>query len=498
MPSFSRIKSVNPGTNRRRPWLAVVIVSCLSVGVFSFESTSAAESRREAPNIIVVFADDLGYADLGCYGAKGYQTPHLDRIAREGVRFTDFYVPQAVCSASRAALLTGCYPNRIGILGALNAASRVGISGAETTIAELLKSRGYATAIFGKWHLGCQQKFLPPRHGFDEYFGLPYSNDMQPNPRRPGTHPNLPLFDGMRVIETNPDQSHLTTWYTEHAVSFIERHRDTPFFLYVPQSMPHIPLFVSEKFRGKSPRGIYGDVIQEIDWSVGQILETLQRLQLEKKTLIIFTSDNGPWLPYGEHGGLAGPLREGKGSSFEGGVRVPCVMRWPGQIPAGSVCREPAMTIDLLPTFARLTGASLPANRKIDGLEITALMTGTPGARSPHEAFYFYWGQALQAIRSGRWKLHVPHEYRSMEGVAPGKDGVGADYARRKIGLALYDLDADVGETRDVAASHPDEVERLLKYAEAARDDLGDAATKRVGKNVRQPGRIGQTRSSNP
>jgi arylsulfatase A-like enzyme len=451
---------------------------------------SAADPVADRPNIVIVFADDLGYGDLGCYGAKGYSTPHLDRMAREGVRFTDFYVPQAVCSASRAALMTGCYPNRIGILGALNAFSRFGINEHETTIAEVLKSRGYATAIFGKWHLGFQQRFLPPRHGFDEYFGLPYSNDMQPNPKYPGGHPNLPLLDGLHTVESNPDQSNLTTWYTEHAVSFIERHRARPFFLYLPQSMPHVPLYVSEKFRGKTQRGTYGDVIEEIDWSVGQILATLERLKLDRRTLVIFTSDNGPWLPYGNHGGQSGPFREGKGTSFEGGVRTPCVMRWPGMIPAGHVCREPVMTIDLLPTFARLAGASVPTDRIIDGRDIFSLIRGDAGAKSPHESLYFYWGRELQAVRSGRWKLHLPHDFRSMNGITPGQDGRGSNYAKGKIGQVLYDLEADLGETRDVSDEHDDVVARLLQHAEAARQDLGDSATKRVGKNVRPPGAV--------
>lgn len=462
----------------------ILVAVCLLTGAGNLYGAEPATP----PNIVVVYTDDLGYGDLGCYGATGYRTPNLDRLASEGVRFTDFYTAQAVCSASRAALMTGCYPNRIGILGALNTLSSNGINEQETTIAELLKSRGYATAIFGKWHLGFQQKFLPQRHGFDEFFGLPYSNDMRPNPLRPDSHPNLPLIEGMRTIEANPDQSTLTTRYTEHAVSFIERHRSQPFFLYLPQSMPHVPLYVSDKFRGKTELGLYGDVIEEIDWSVGQILETLKRFKLDQQTLLIFTSDNGPWLPYGNHGGRSGPLREGKGTSFEGGVRVPCVMRWPGHIPAGTVCREPAMTIDLLPTFAKLTDAKLPADRIIDGRDISALMTGQPGAKSPHKAFYFYWDRSLEAVRSGRWKLHLPHEYRCMAGVTPGQDGTAVNYAKKKIELSLFDLEKDIGETQNVAAENPEVVARMLQYAEAAREDLGDQATKRVGKNVRLPG----------
>jgi arylsulfatase A len=322
---------------------------------------SAPGREGRPPNIVLVFADDMGYGDLGCYGARGWKTPNLDRLARQGIRFTDFYVPQAVCSASRAALLTGCYPNRVGILGALGPASRVGISDRETTLAQLLKTRGYATAIYGKWHLGCQPQFLPTRHGFDEYYGLPYSNDMWPN-HPTAKFPDLPLIEGEKTIALNPDQTQLTTAYTEHAASFINRHRDGPFFLYVPHSMPHVPLHVSARYRGKSEQGLYGDVIEEIDWSVGEILKALDRNGLERNTIVIFLSDNGPWLSYGSHAGSAAPLREGKATSFEGGVREPAIFRWPGHIPTGQVCREPAMTIDVLPTLAGIAGRSFRAS----------------------------------------------------------------------------------------------------------------------------------------
>src|SRR5262249_55387775 len=264
---------------------------------------------------VIILADDLGYADLGCYGARGYQTPNLDRMAKEGMRFTDFYVAQGVCSASRTALLTGCYPNRVGILGALGPKATHGISSKEKTVAEALKARGYATAIYGKWHLGHHPKFLPTRHGFDDYFGLPYSNDM--GPKHPtAKFPALPLIAGEKTIATNPDQTKLTTWYTERAVKFIARNKAKPFFLYVPHAMPHVPLHVSDKFKGKSKRGLYGDVIMEIDWSVGQILAALKKHGLDEKTLVIFASDNGPWLSYGDHAGSAGPLREGKMTTF--------------------------------------------------------------------------------------------------------------------------------------------------------------------------------------
>jgi arylsulfatase A-like enzyme len=448
-------------------------------------------SAQRLPNFIIVYADDMGYADIAPFstktGAARPQTPNLDRMASEGIRLTDFYVAQAVCSASRAALLTGAYSNRIGILGALNHTAQYGINPTEMTLAEVLKQRAYATAVFGKWHLGHLKPFLPKQHGFDEYFGLPYSNDMWPrHPQQKDFYPDLPLIDGDDVVKTDPDQSQLTTWYTERAVSFIERHRDAPFFMYVAHAMPHVPLFVSDRFKGKTA-GLYGDVIAEIDWSVGQILDALKRANLDNDTLVVFMSDNGPWLSYGNHAGSPGPFRESKGTSFEGGVRVPFVARWPGHIPAGTVGRVPAMTIDLLPTFARLAGAPVSADRIIDGKDIWPLLAGAPTARSPHDALYFYWGAELHGIRSGKWKLHLPHPYQSFE--SSGNDGAPGRYVRKEIGLSLFDLENDPGETTDVSAGNPSVVKELLAFAERARDDLGDSLTKRTGKNVRPAGK---------
>jgi arylsulfatase A-like enzyme len=290
-------------------------------------------------------------------------------------------------------------------------------------------------------------------------------------------------------VAHNPDQSRLTTWYTERAVRFIEQNRERPFFLYVPHNMPHVPLFVSDKQRGKSERGLFGDVIQEIDWSVGEIVAALDKHSLAANTLVVFISDNGPWLSYGDHAGTAGPLREGKGTTFEGGVRVPFVARWPGRIPAAAVCREPAMTVDLLPTLTRLAGGGPPEGHIIDGLDIWPLLSGQAGATSPHAALYFYWGQELQAIRSGPWKLHFAHTYRSL-GDKPGSDGKPGPYVQRQIEQSLFHLGRDIGESTDLAAQHPDVVERLQQLADKARDDLGDSATKRQGKNVRAPGRV--------
>ncbi len=443
------------------------------------------------PNVVIIFTDDQGYADVGVFGAKSFTTPHLDRMGREGRRFTDWHAAQAVCSASRAALLTGCYPNRIGIHGALPPNSKIGLSDGEVTLAQLAKSRGYATASFGKWHLGDRPQFLPTRHGFDEWFGLPYSNDMWPQ-HPESKFPPLPLYEGERQVKvglTHEDQEQLTTQYAEHAVSFIERHKEQPFFLYVTPNMPHVPLHVSDKFRGKSERGLYGDVIMEIDWAVGQILAAIKRNGLDENTLVIFTSDNGPWLSYGNHSGSAGPLREGKGTSFDGGHREPFIARWPGKIPAGSVCAEPAMTIDVLPTVARLIGAALPAHQ-IDGLDIWPLFTGEAGAKNPHDAYFFYYDtNALQAVRSGAWKLFFPHQSRTMQGQEPGKAGTPGKYRMQSVGHELYNLTDDLGETKNVAEQNPEVVQRLEALAEAAREDLGDALTKRTGKGTREPGR---------
>lgn len=457
---------------------------CVLLCACFMNSLVAAERQ---PNFVVIYADDLGYADIGPFGSK-IPTPNLDRMAKEGRRFTNFHVAQAVCSASRTALLTGCYPNRVGILGALGPASKIGISDKEMTIAQVLKPKGYATAIYGKWHLGHHPQFLPTRHGFDDYFGLPYSNDMWP--RHPTSKfPDLPLIEGEKTIQTNPDQRNLTTWYTERAVKFIETNKDRPFFLYVPHNMPHVPLFVSDKFLGKSGHGLFGDVIAEIDWSVGEILKSLKANGLDDNTLVIFTSDNGPWLSYGNHAGSAGPLREGKGGTFDGGTRVPCVMRWPGKVPAGTVCTELAATIDVLPTLAKAADAALP-KLPIDGKDISALIIGEPGAKSPHEAYYHYWGKHLQAVRSGRWKLHFVHGYNSMVGQEPGKDGKPGKYAQKQQNEALYDLDTDIAESTDVAAKHPNVVARLKALADKARADLGDSATKQDGAGVRLPGKV--------
>lgn len=473
------------------------MLPCFSLLVAVTASLSL-HAATHLPNVVIIFMDDLGYADIGAFGAKGFKTPHLDRLAKEGCKFTNFHVAQPVCSASRAALLTGCYPNRIGIHGALGPLVKHGIHDNEITLAELLKQKGYATGMAGKWHLGRPTQFLPVHHGFDEYFGLPYSNDMWPShpETRRGAYPPLPLIEGDRVIDneiTPEEQSHLTTWYTERAVKFIERNHDRPFFFYLAHSMPHVPLHVSDKFKGKSKQGLFGDVIMEIDWSVGEVLKALKKHKLDDNTLVIFTSDNGPWLSYGNHAGSAGPLREGKGTNWEGGTREPCIMRWPGKIPRGKTSDAMLMTIDLLPTLAKLTGTKLP-DHKIDGRDVWPLITGEKNAKNPHDAYFYYYhvGQ-LQAVASGdgRWKLYLPHAFRTLAGRAGGRDGIPAKYGEAQLTAPeLYDLKTDIGETKNVAGENPQIVQRLLALAEQARVDLGDSLTDRKGSGVREPGRV--------
>jgi arylsulfatase A-like enzyme len=473
-------------------------------------SSCAGGPRRDErpPNIVIILTDDQGYTDVGCFGAKDLKTPNLDRMAAEGVRLTDFYVSQAVCTASRAALMTGCYPNRVGLQGALNHESRVGISDGEVLLPQLCRSRGYATGIFGKWHLGCFPPFLPTRHGFDEWSGIPYSNDNGPlHPTVRGLPP-LPLYENETVVERDPDQRLFTRRITDRAVRFIERNRERPFFLYVPHIMPHIPIHASDAFRGRSARGLYGDVIEELDGSVGEILSALKSNGVDDRTLVVFFSDNGPNLSYGSHGGDSTPFREGKLTTFEGGVRSPFIARWPGVISAGRISREPAMEIDLLPTMARLAGAPRP-DHAIDGLDIFPMLTGD--SKSPHEALFFYGGEELQAVRSGGWKLHVAHEYLTVAGPTrtdgkpanfenmkpesmelSGIRGIASRHGYRveKTPQALYDLAVDPGETRDVSAAHPEVVRRLESFLEKERAELGDSLTGRKGSGVRPVGRL--------
>ena len=475
----------------------------------AFHSRALAQEQEKpktetAPlNVVVIFIDDMGYADIGPFGSEKFSTPHLDQMAREGRKFTDFVSSTAVCSASRAALLTGCYHRRVGISGALGPNAKIGLNPNETTLAELCKQKEYATACFGKWHLGTQPEFLPLQHGFDKYYGLPYSNDMWPfhpayvdlpadSPKRKNNYPDLPLYEDNQIIDpevTGKDQCQLTTDYTRKAVEFINQNHDRPFFLYVPHSMVHVPLYVSEKFAGKSGAGLMGDVVMEVDWSVGQILGALRHHNLAENTLVVFTSDNGPWLSYGDHAGSAKPLREGKGTMFEGGYRVPTIFWWPGKIPAGTTCDELASTIDILPTVASLLDTPLPDHR-IDGHDIQPLLFNKAGAQSPHQAFYCYYGGGeLQAVRDRRWKLHTPHRYRSLKGRSGGTDGKPVQYEQEKIGAELFDLKNDIGETTNVASQNPQVVARLMAELEKGRADLGDKLTRVKGSGIRPAGR---------
>jgi arylsulfatase len=472
------------------------------------EAPLTGPANKRPPNIVILLADDMGYGDAACYGNKKIRTPNLDRLAADGTRFTDFYVSQPVCTASRTSLMTGCYANRVSMAGALNHQSKVGIHPDEKLLSELLKTKGYATACYGKWHLGDRPPFLPTRRGFDDFAGLPYSNDNGPLHPTMRDLPPLPFYRGAKIAERDPDQSKFTRRFTDLAVEFIAQHQHEPFFLYVPHVMPHVPIFASADFKNRSSAGLYGDVIEELDSAVGEVLAALKRYNLENDTIVLFFSDNGPFLSYGTHAGSAGPLREGKLTTFEGGVRVPFIARWPGRVPAKRVCSEPFMTIDLLPTFCKLTGAELP-KLKIDGLDISPVLFGTAGAKGPHDAYFFYAGDELHALRSGKWKLHLPHEYLTVNG-PPGVDGKPANHGNQrpeamtqsglrgiasrhgykvvKTGLALYDMEADVGETTNVADKHPEVVKRLLGYADAARTELGDALTGAKGKGVRPCG----------
>ncbi len=454
---------------------------------------------QDQPNIIIIYTDDQGYGDLGCYGAQGFSTPNIDTLAQNGVKFTNFYSPQAVSSASRAGLLTGCYPNRIKITGALMPNSLKGLNPDEVTIAEMLKQQGYITAIFGKWHLGSAPAFNPIYHGFDQYYGIPYSVDMLPmeydgQPPLPNTfrfrYPKLPLYYNDSVIaqiDNLQGIDSLTRFLTEKAVEFIENQQREPFFIYFPHPMPHTPLGCSDSFKGISKQGKYGDVISEIDWSVGELIKTLEKENKLQNTIIIFTSDNGPWLNFGKHAGSTAGLREGKGTTWEGGQRVPCVMFWQGHFPQGGVITQMGSAIDIFPTLAEITGAELP-NNQIDGISLLENIQN-PATQPKRELFlYYYENNQLQAIRYKNWKLVYPHTYRTYVTVPPGENGLPGPYDFKKCDKELYNLENDFSESHNVIDQHPEIVRIIDSIAFDARLDMGDDLTNSVGKNIRESG----------
>ena len=430
-----------------------------------FGCSGSSRAADDLPNFIVIFCDDLGYGDLGCYGSTVNRTPRIDRMAEEGIRFMEFYSSSPVCTPSRASLLTGCYARRVGLHEdatghwVLIPRSRRGLSPDEVTLPEMLKEQGYATTCIGKWHLGDQPEHLPTQHGFDSYYGIPYSNDMAQARRG---DPPLPLVRGRAVIEAPADQSTLTRRYTEEAIRFIEDQRESPFFLYLPHTFPHLPLFASEAFKDKSANGRYGDSVEEIDWSTGEILDCLERCGLDENTLVIFTSDNGS---NGRNGGSNAPLAGAKGSTMEGGMRVPLIARWPGRIAPGALCEEMATMMDWLPTLGGFAGASLP-ERKIDGHDIADLLLAQEDATSPYEALFYYRRRQLQAVRSGDWKYHLPLEqthmnWTSPEPTSPGRKG------------KLVNLAEDLRETTDVSEEQPEVLKKLQSLAEIAMTELG-------------------------
>jgi arylsulfatase len=455
------------------------------------------KSNQTTPNIVLIFMDDMGYGDPEVYGGFPYHTPNINKLAASGMRFTNFYAAQAVCSASRAALLTGCYPNRVGISGALMPWSTVALNPKEETIASIVKTKGYATGMIGKWHLGAKAPYLPTSYGFDEYLGLPYSNDMWPvgfdgititdTANKKSKYPPLQLLEGFNPvmpINNLEDQSKLTTIYTERAVSFIGKNKHKPFFLYLAHSMPHVPIAVSSKYKNKSGAGLFGDLMMEIDWSIGEVMKTLDKNGLTKNTLIIFTSDNGPWLTFGNHAGSTGGLREGKGSAWDGGVKVPCIMSYPGVIAPGSICNNLTATMDVLPTIVGLTKTKLPTNA-IDGVNIFSLLTGQPNANPRDHFVYYYDNNSLKAVRQGVWKLVFAHQSQTYKATDMGKDGFSGKYASVAVPMALYNLSTDPGETLDVAKHNPAVVAALTAIADSYRTALGDDLTNKPGTQKR-------------
>ncbi len=446
---------------------------------------------RPLPNILLVFIDDMAFGDVSFHQPTINYTPHFQFLANHGVVMNHFYVSESVCTASRSSLLTGCYANRVGMGGAIDHASTIGLNPNETTIPEMLKSKGYRTAAIGKWHLGFQQPFLPTNQGFDEFYGIPYSNDMWPHhPQSPGYYPPLPLYQNETVIDTVREQSWFTQTFTEKAIEFISKDKGKPFFLYLAHPLPHVPLFASNAFKGSTGKGLYADVIHEIDHSIGQLIAALRMHNLDENTLLVVTSDNGPWLAYGNHAGQTAGLREGKGTSWEGGVRTPFVAYWKGVLPENIRIEQEAMSIDILPTLASLTGAPLPQN-KIDGRSIWPLLSGEVKEMESRPFFFYYNQNDLEAMRWRHWKLYFPHSYRTMDAQPQGRDGLPGQYKYIRMEQPeLYDLLADPYEQSNVLQSMPHIADSMYRMAEEIRSELGDDLQKRIGVAIRPAGKF--------
>ncbi len=460
--------------------ISLTIITALWMAIVCSTAVSGDSTVASKPNFVVILIDDMGYGDIGPFGSKVNRTPNLDRMAAEGMKLTSFYAAP-VCTPSRAQMMTGCYAKRVSLPDVIFPSCPTGLSAKEHTVASLLKQQGYATMCIGKWHLGDQPEFLPTERGFEHYYGLPYSNDMGINSKngpKSNNRPPLPLLRDSNVIEAPADQDTLTARYTDEAVKFITAKKDKPFFLYFAHTAVHVPLHPSNKFKGKSANGTYGDWVEEVDWSIGRVLDTLRELKLSEHTLVLFTSDNGPALTQGKHGGVAGPLRGGKGSTWEGGMREPSIAWWPSHIASGTSCDAPMGEIDVLPTLVKLASGTVPTDRKIDGKDIWPLLAGQT-KESPHDALFYFNGNKLEAVRSGPWKLAIaPQALRQAKN---------EDKTIKHNGPRLYNLEIEIGEQNDVASQHPDVVAKLQKYVAQMDADLGRHGT---GPGVRPPDQI--------
>lgn len=484
----------------KKIWKLLMLFVLLATMSFSGKQAGkqTLQDGGKQPNVIIIFMDDMGYGDPVCYGGGPYQTPNIDALAASGMRFTQFYAAEAVCTASRSALMTGCYPTRIGMHGAIDQNAKIALNPDEQTIAELLKDKGYKTGMVGKWHLGHIQPYLPLQNGFDEFYGLPYSNDMwhydyNGEPWKDSSfwrakYPDLPLIEGnktIKIISTFADQDQLTTEYTSRAVQFIKKNKNNPFFLYLAHSMVHVPLGVSSKFIGKSGAGLFGDVMEEVDWSVGEVMKTLKENNLLENTIVIFSSDNGPWLTFGNNAGNTAGLREGKGTAWDGGLKVPCIISWNGKVPAGTVSNKLLTTMDVLPTLMDVCNAKMPV-KKIDGIDFAKVLMGDTHSNPRSEFVYYYDINNLKAIRKGMWKLVFPHTSQTYSTPATiGHDRYPGKYGSFNAPMALYNLATDPGEDRDVKDQYPEVVKELNAVADSYRHTLGDGLTKTVGTEVR-------------